>query len=318
MAYDISLRHLTMCLERSSPYPVHLHLPLLHGPLSAQYKSKLLMPIIPASSRVTCLWTYNTYSYSLLRTGLPNLTMLNLEFCEHDITPSLFSCSNFPSLRSLNSGRCLWVSSSSGDTSELSPLEYLVISNNTGIAWTKAVQKCSRTLRGLKVYLSHKNLDVGQETVHFPVLEYLKIEEFGFSNSWPIQAITPMLSDYDEGLTLPQSQLTTYVTVKNVKLLRSHNIHHLHSLSSLEVFQLRTRSAVLVTLVKELEEFEELCPNLRRIEFNPSQSRKRKMNRVGPAERALKAARPHIEFVRLDFTQWFNLPGSQNEYKCGH
>lgn len=311
--YDTAFVYVKTFLERSGPTSVHLHLPyIIDGKLSKEYKSKFFIPIISAASRITCLWISRRYFHGLLQNCFPNITTLSLESTDRDITTSLFKRSNFPALRSLNSGGCTWVSDSSADSPSLPPLKYLSIGKTCGTIWIRVVQEFSTTLKGLAISLSYRRLP--QETVHFPLLEYLYIHEFNHPDTCPIQAITPVLNTYEEYLR-PRSQGLNYAIVKNVRYLRSFDAHRLASYPSLEIFQLSADDTVLVALAKQLKQREELCPNLRRIEF--ARALRANPNLIDAAKRMIKFARPHIELVQLIFPpRWSHLPGSGNDLTC--
>lgn len=162
-----------------------------------------------------------------------------------------------------------------------------------------------------------KGIHSPRVTVNFPVLSYLQIWESDH-DSWPIQAITPALTAYDEKL-LPGTLPIGYAIVTNVKYLQWSNVRELHLYPSLEILQLNANSNALATLVEQFEQFEGLCPNLWCIKFYTRDRSNEEENRIRLAEHALLAARPHVEFVWIKYPNRMTpLPGSKTFDMCGH
>ncbi|KIM23529.1 hypothetical protein M408DRAFT_252958 [Serendipita vermifera MAFF 305830] len=312
-----TFRYIKTCLERSNPYPVHVRLPdllIMDSAVLEKYKKEGVGLVLSIASRISCLWTTNWDPYGMFQMCFPILTRLSLGRSNCEISTSLFSRSNFPSLCYLDSGYCTWVDPSTTDRPLISPLKHLVIGCTEEAAWIQVVQECSPTLTGLQVYLFR--IHSPRVIIHFPVLEYLQIEAKD-RKSWPIQAITPALRTYDERLG-SESLPIGYATVSDVKYLRLNALRDLHLYPSLETLQLTANSTALATLAEQLETFEDLCPKLCYIEFLTDYGGIEETKCIGIAERALLAARPHITFLWGRYRQMTPLPGSQNVDMCGH
>ena len=163
------------------------------------------------------------------------------------------------------------------------------------------------TLKGLEV--RGLNEEQGQSVpIHFPLLEYLKINPTWSSHTWLVQATTPALCSYTETKFCRTAQAILHKDVKKVTHLQCWEMPQLHSFIALRVLQLWATGATGVA--EQLQRHKEICPMLKLIEFKKTWIEIEGLNRICLE---IKVARPQVDVII--WKTWSRLPGSCYEFQ---
>ena len=279
--YKDPKQYFSTFMKRSEPYLLHLFLPKEEYNDPEDPSQRPLEELIKAQShRIQCLTIPNAESQLQrpITTSFPHVDHLYVTI--HYSCPFSISAALFPSLRYLDCSGASWLTISA--KIEFPPLQYLSFMLDSGSLWIAILQRCSTTLKGLKVIGRFLECEPAPKArIVFPLLEHLEYSDYTDLDTgdelgeWPIEAITPRLISYAnyvdqiDGNSFP----TMHTDVKYVTHLNTDDVSQLASYTSLHFLQIiafHTTFERVFTMLEELGDDPKVLPALEKIHVSQS------------------------------------------------